>query len=280
MDTFFTDLKNAREAKGISLTEISDATLISIKLLEALERGDVHALPQAYIRAFIREYAATVGLDSAETMERYDARSKGVDAMHTGTPLSKHGRHEYEPREGETFNEKFRRSIPLTFKIGLAIVLLVLIDIVLWNALDSDPTPAVKETPFGKVVEKQAENSVMRDTSSVLSTLARSASATVRAADSIRNAVAVFRDSLTLVGTTSDSVWMQIILDDDNLTEHFLYPRTTRTWKAKSQFLIPVIGNPGAITLTLNGKQVSIPIRPGVPTRNFRLTRDSLRTGR
>jgi hypothetical protein len=60
------------------------------------------------------------------------------------------------------------------------------------------------------------------------------------------------------------------------MAEHFLYPKTSRQWKAKNSFLLLVIGNPTAITFTLNNKPVSIPVRRGYVTRNVRFDRSSL----
>ena len=73
MDSVFTMLKQAREAKNLSLADIADTTFISVRFLEAIEAGKTDILPQAYVRAFIREYAAVVGLDPAEVMRRYDS---------------------------------------------------------------------------------------------------------------------------------------------------------------------------------------------------------------
>ena len=39
MDSFLDELKQAREAKNISLSEISASTLIDVKMLEAIERA-------------------------------------------------------------------------------------------------------------------------------------------------------------------------------------------------------------------------------------------------
>src|SRR5512142_1064571 len=76
MDSVFTMLKQAREAKNLSLADVSDTTFISIRFLEAIEAGKTDILPQAYVRAFIREYAAVVGLDIAEVMRRYDSMGR------------------------------------------------------------------------------------------------------------------------------------------------------------------------------------------------------------
>lgn len=65
-------LREAREARGVSLREIANATKISIGVLEALERNDFSKLPGGiFSRAFIRAYAHEVGLDPEETVRAF-----------------------------------------------------------------------------------------------------------------------------------------------------------------------------------------------------------------
>jgi cytoskeletal protein RodZ len=57
-------LREARERRGLSLQQIASATKISVTVLQALERNDVARLPGGiFSRAFVRSYAAEVGLD-------------------------------------------------------------------------------------------------------------------------------------------------------------------------------------------------------------------------
>jgi cytoskeleton protein RodZ len=68
-------LKQAREQRGVSLRTIADRTKISVLALEALERNDVSRLPGGiFTRAFVRAYAAEVGLDPEDTVRRFLAR--------------------------------------------------------------------------------------------------------------------------------------------------------------------------------------------------------------
>src|SRR5512142_1334804 len=86
MDSVFTLLKQAREAKNLSLADVADSTFISIRYLEAIEAGRTDILPQAYVRAFIREYAAVVGLDPAEIMRRYDNPTPATAPASSASP--------------------------------------------------------------------------------------------------------------------------------------------------------------------------------------------------
>ncbi len=68
-------LRAAREAKQRSLRDIADTTKISVSSLEALEENDVARLPGGiYSRAFVRSYAAEVGLDPEQTLRDFMAQ--------------------------------------------------------------------------------------------------------------------------------------------------------------------------------------------------------------
>ncbi|MFY9442398.1 MAG: helix-turn-helix domain-containing protein [Bacillota bacterium] len=65
-------LREARESKGMTLQDLERATMIRRKYLEAIESGDVSKLPgEVQLRGFVRIYAAAVGLDPDEVMNRY-----------------------------------------------------------------------------------------------------------------------------------------------------------------------------------------------------------------
>jgi len=65
-------LKKAREQKGYSLDDIQELTKIRKRYLEAIEEGDYKVLPgNFYVRAFVKNYAETVGLDSDEVLRLY-----------------------------------------------------------------------------------------------------------------------------------------------------------------------------------------------------------------
>lgn len=92
--SFGEQLRLAREARGISLREISDQTRISTRYLEAIESGDLKRLPGGiFNRSFIKAYARYVGYDETEALEAYarTAREMGdsPDEVST-TPYKSH----------------------------------------------------------------------------------------------------------------------------------------------------------------------------------------------
>ncbi|MBR9975146.1 MAG: DUF4115 domain-containing protein [Bacteroidetes bacterium] len=81
MIEFGTYLRKTRESAGLSLQDMHDRTRISLKNLRLIESGDFPSIPQTYVRAFVREYARTIGLDEDDVIHQYNEhaeREKGI----------------------------------------------------------------------------------------------------------------------------------------------------------------------------------------------------------
>lgn len=66
-------LKEAREARGLSLSEVEEETKIRRKYLQALENEQYDVLPgQVYTRAFLKSYARFLNLNVEEVMEAFN----------------------------------------------------------------------------------------------------------------------------------------------------------------------------------------------------------------
>jgi transcriptional regulator with XRE-family HTH domain len=71
-ETFVTRLRRHRQRNRISLEEIAADTRVKPELLEALEKNDLSEWPRGvYARAWIRAYAAAVGLDPMDTVDEF-----------------------------------------------------------------------------------------------------------------------------------------------------------------------------------------------------------------
>jgi cytoskeletal protein RodZ len=70
--SFGEQLRLAREARGISLREISEQTRISMRYLEAIEANDFKRLPGGiFNRSFIKAYARYIGYDEKAAIDAY-----------------------------------------------------------------------------------------------------------------------------------------------------------------------------------------------------------------
>jgi cytoskeletal protein RodZ len=79
-------MRHAREQRGVSLRQIAEATKISVSALEALERNDISRLPGGiFSRAFVRSYAAEIGVDPEQTVREFLAQFPH-DSVTAGSP--------------------------------------------------------------------------------------------------------------------------------------------------------------------------------------------------
>lgn len=71
-DTFGPRLRSERERRGISLETIASVTNVGVELWQGLERNDFSRWPTGiFARAFVRDYARAVGLDSDEVVDEF-----------------------------------------------------------------------------------------------------------------------------------------------------------------------------------------------------------------
>src|SRR3954471_1979957 len=88
--SFGEELRREREIRGISLKEIADATKISKRFLDAIERNDHKTLPApVFTRGFVREYARYLGLNADEMVNRYNFAAVGDDRIEQSAHLNR-----------------------------------------------------------------------------------------------------------------------------------------------------------------------------------------------
>ena len=85
MKSFGTILREAREAKGLTPSQVAHDTHMLVQIVEEMEREDFHRIPAPiYGRGFVRLYAERMGLDPApliaEFMEIYQGRKSPLSA--------------------------------------------------------------------------------------------------------------------------------------------------------------------------------------------------------
>ena len=79
MSSFGETLRNAREAKGLTCSQVASQTHMLVQIVEEMEREDFHRIPAPiYGRGFVRLFAECVGLDPIplvrEFMDIYEGR--------------------------------------------------------------------------------------------------------------------------------------------------------------------------------------------------------------
>jgi cytoskeletal protein RodZ len=74
MQTLGDYLKKEREARDISLSEVSDCTKISKIYLDCLEKDEFSKIPgETYVKGYISSYAECLGINEREALQLYDS---------------------------------------------------------------------------------------------------------------------------------------------------------------------------------------------------------------
>jgi cytoskeletal protein RodZ len=89
MSTVAEQLREAREARHLTVHQVADITKIRTDHIRALEEGnfDMFSAP-VYIRGFVRTYAALLKLDVRRTMAALDAELGQTEKFSEPPPLS------------------------------------------------------------------------------------------------------------------------------------------------------------------------------------------------
>lgn len=80
-------LQQAREARGITLSEVAEQTRISPLYLECIENNDYRTLPGGiFNKGFIKSFAKYVGIDEQEALQDYATLLAGQDNQTADAP--------------------------------------------------------------------------------------------------------------------------------------------------------------------------------------------------
>ncbi|PEX91006.1 helix-turn-helix domain-containing protein [Bacillus cereus] len=149
-------LKEAREAKGLSMDQLHEITKIQKRHLLAIEEGNYDVLPGTfYARAFIKQYADAVGLNGEELLVEYQStipqsENREVPQVSTGQKTQ------------ETMQKS--SSLPIADHMPKVLIALLVIafGVVIWFVVqaltgkDNEQTPNAQSE---KIEVKKAENS-------------------------------------------------------------------------------------------------------------------------
>jgi len=115
-------LKEAREAKGLTLDDLQDITKIQKRYLKGIEEGNYDSIPgKFYVRAFIKQYGEAVGLDPESLFDEYKHEIPSVYEEQIAEPLSRRGTR--KPDEGVSkFLEMLPRIIITLVIIGIIVL--------------------------------------------------------------------------------------------------------------------------------------------------------------
>lgn len=265
-------LREAREAKGLTLKDIQESTKIQPHYLKAIEEDRFDRLPgHFYTRAFIRTYAEHVGIDPkpllAEITKPEEDELESVQEFQT---LSRRADREREP----SF------SLAKWFSRGLLILFLVLVGTVIYTAVDganmgvdffsgenSEGEKQTNSESSGEGVDDAGDDTQEEQETEENVEPAVTVEKTSEEGENIYYTVNG-TDELTMDVKTSDRVWVEVREGDSKgevLTSEVLTEGDSQQFTSKNGLYIRV-GNPPGLELSVNDTDIATDFKE---PRNF-----------
>ena len=239
--SFGEELRREREIRGISLKEISDATKISKRFLEAIERNDHRTLPApVFTRGFVREYARYLGLNVDELVTRYNYGAAGDDRIEQSAHLERLVELQTTGREPLP-----KKGIPPPYaRIDRNVYILLIIVVALagltWWAVKHKG--AIRDEIAGVTSRPEPRRT-------------RAPAATQKPAPP---PVTPAPDTMRLVIDVSDDSWVTLDADGKTVINDELRHGERRVVEAKDSFHFRTVGNAAGLKLALN----DVPLPP------------------
>ena len=263
---FGEELRREREIRGISLKEIADATKISRRFLEAIERNDHKTLPApVFTRGFVREYARYLGLSAEEIVTRYNYAAAGDDRIEKSAHLTSL----VTERAAEEPKATRPRGIPTPLaRIDRGVYVLLLLIVALAVAI----TWAVKHRrAAGSVDTAESQHEAPARPAAIP---APPPPATASSAPPPVN-----DSTLRLTLSFVDDSW--VMLEVDHQTISFDAAKgEKKSFEAKDHFRFKTIGNAGGMEMTLNDLHIPPLGREGQVLHDRIFDRDYLQKAR
>ena len=256
-------LRAAREARGLTIEDLTRTTKIGGPILIALEHGDVHKLPATiFTRGFLKAYAKEVGLDPDETADLYLARlapeTLAVDGETARLNVARPA-HRTEVLAYDDDISKFLADRQMGRAGGLvtaaaAVGLVVYIWSFTWNDRTApDPTA---ESPAATDVATAAGNAP-------------------GGPDATRAAIETPVGPLQFQLKPHGPCWLAAAVDGNPVFARLLQAGDEENIEVHDELVLRV-GDPSALTFSINGRPGRILGQSGEPV-NVRITKENFR---
>ena len=286
-DKIAEELKEARTKSNLTLKQLAAKTRIDLKFLEAMEEGNFSFLPDLYVKAFLKEYAMSTGLNPEIILKKFEAAKEGLPYRETSGEQaedqsqmnSEEENKEDSPREKEKDKSKedSQEQVPKFREVKHSAHQS--------SAIYSKP-PVFDSTPPKKAEQPQNKNNIIIGAAvgaliilfGIIYLLFFNNSDEIVVSEkpydevvtesrqryeevpsgttdsSVTNKRSV--DSLNLTIQTTDTSWVRVIIDNTREEEFIMFPNSQKMIKAADNYTI-TFGRSSAIKLQLNNRPLS-----------------------
>ena len=224
-------LQQIRLEKNLSLETISKKTLIPVRLLEAIETGNIAELPELfYIKALTRKFARAIDAEGVIDLSLLSEVSPEV----TTNPKVVNNRWYFPSWQIKPFQIYILYILVIIASVK-GITLLVERPVIINKIEVAKQVPVESPVTINRPIQEEA--------STLVSQSANPPSAVVNI-------------------TLKDRCWLKVIVDGKVEFEGTLPKGTNRTWTGKEQVTIRA-GNAGGVFIAFNNQQEKLLGKPG-----------------
>jgi cytoskeleton protein RodZ len=276
MPTIGEELKAAREAQGLSLTEIAEKTRISHTFLKALEEDDYSVIPgEVFVVGFLRTYSKELGLSVKDVMARYRELFPQKEVQ---TPES--GEIQHHPKPSLISISRRRHPADKPGKKKNPIYLIIIGGIVLGAAITGIMlllTPKVKQLELQPPYRPAAVKKIPAPPVQKPSTTAQNTTAAFEphtaAAPQAQKPVQMSGPLLLKLFATSDSYYSYSADKSRRVTGTLRKGRSLEI-KADNEIAL-TLGNAGGVTADFNGRKMGPFGEPAEVVSGILFTKDN-----
>jgi len=222
-------LKERREARGISLIEVEKDLKIRKKYLQALEEGNIDAIPgKTYLMGYLRNYSKYLGIDE-DNINQIIQTYNNLEKQKVKLEKTKEEDIYLKTKDKSMF-EKKRFFFPVKYVYLTSFVLIIFIGLFLLNRSIREaqyfpvPSPEI-ENETGINIEEKAD-----DISTLTEELIDSEAEAIMAEYSSPDIV--FAEKLPILKLiASDRTWLKIISEDKIIFEGILFNGEEYFWE-------------------------------------------------
>jgi cytoskeletal protein RodZ len=220
-------LAEARRQAGLTVTQVSQRTCIRETIIRGVERGDYSACGgDFYARGHIRSIARAVGVDPEPLIREYDQTQgaprpiSAADVFEPATPI------------------KIRERRGPNWSVAMVMVLAVLAGFVVYHFVSAKPKPSPPSGSAGTHLSNTTHKTSPKHHSQA----------------SPSPPPAVLTNDVVIRLTATKNCWVMLTTSSgQQIYEGIVYAGTSKSW-TETQAVSLMLGNPGGVSLTVNGK--------------------------
>lgn len=256
-------LRDARQAKGYTLDDLQQLTKIQKRYLIAIEDEKFDELPgDFYVRAFIKQYADTVGLDGNELLKEFNEQLPKAKTEEYSDHISQAV--ETRANRRKTVSQgvsKVRQYMPTIIIACVIVIVLAAIWVTAIVRGHQDSSTKIDNSSVSVSGEsrKKSSSSVKKSSTKTKKSTAIKLTEASRNNNSVTYNAASLKKDAKLQIKTSGRAWNSVTTDGTNALSRTMDANSTAdvTIKRTTSTVVITVGNASTTTLKLGNKKIN-----------------------